>query len=108
MSHSDTPDHGALLERLRVRSQALTRGALNTITAGDAPIESARVRIDGVDIDVAKLPDDPDGVLRVSIGGHNEPGGIGVYCRFRGNKSDAVDALKKCLRAIDPSQEEAK
>lgn len=53
-----------------------------------------------------KLPDDPIGILRVSLGGHAQaPGDKQFYCVFRGDRLACVAMLEKALDALASDHE---
>ena len=57
------------------------------------------------DVDVAKLPDDEQGIIRISIGGGDATPVQLNYCRFRGDHGACVDLLRKVLRAMEAGGE---
>jgi len=91
------------LSDLEKEAKRLTALRQNTITAGDTgekPI--AEWRSKGVNI--SKMPDDPNGVLRISIGG----GKVVVrgsaeffgYCVLRGDRDKCIELLRRSLKAL--------
>jgi len=50
-----------------------------------------------LEIRITKQPDDPHGILRISLGGIPE---IGYYCVYRGTKEQVIDCLGKALIAM--------
>jgi hypothetical protein len=50
---------------------------------------------------VRQLPDDQQGILRISIGGGKTPAGDMAYCVFRGNRHECIALLRKALRALE-------
>lgn len=55
-------------------------------------------------VNIRRLPKPNDPYLRISICGNAE---IGFYCRYRGIREEAVDALEKILLVMQnmPEQE---
>lgn len=49
------------------------------------------------DIRITKKESDPDGILRVSIGGAQS---MGYYLTYRGPKEEVIEALEAALKAI--------
>lgn len=97
-SHADR-DHRegqyqSVLESLRAKAEVMTDLGVNRVT-NDRVLEEWEH--DGVRIQM--LPDDPHGVLRISIGGHSDikPSD---YCNFRGDQGRCIVLLEKCLVAI--------
>jgi hypothetical protein len=48
-------------------------------------------------VTITKKPDDPAGILRISLGGDSE---IGFYCDYSGSKEQAADALLLAAKAM--------
>lgn len=95
-THSDA-DHGKksrILEELRLKAELMTEVGQNRMTH-DKVIEEWTH--DGLRVQM--LPDDPQGVLRISAGGHDEikPS---EYCNFRGDQGKCIALLEKCLAAM--------
>ena len=94
----DFPDEETALStvsRLRQRGEEMTLRRENEITAGKVGEE---VLYDGMHkgVLVRRLPDDPDGVLRISVG---EYGGQ-AYLVFRGNMQSVDALLSRALKAL--------
>lgn len=95
-SHQDV-DHGQesrVIEQLRMKAEVPSDLGKNRVT-NDRVIEQwhhDKIR-------VQMLPDDPHGVLRVSIGGHLtiRPS---EYCHFRGDQGKCIALLERCLAAM--------
>jgi hypothetical protein len=94
-SHSDQPDHG-LLDLLKGRAEKMTEDRENLITAGEDDERPIRKWKRG-DMHVNQMPDDPQGVLRVSVGGNV---GFG-YCVFRGPRQACLTLLRDALGALE-------
>ena len=101
-SHVDT-DHGKLsriLEELRLKSEVLSDLGKNRVT-NDRVLE--QWGHDGIRVQM--LPDDKQGVLRISIGGHPDIN-PSEYCHFRGDQSKCIALLERCLAAMKSHQAE--
>lgn len=53
---------------------------------------------DGMEIKILKKADDPDGIVRVSLGGGPAMGGF--YCVYRGTKEEALQAMRIATLAL--------
>jgi hypothetical protein len=95
-SHKDRPDHAddALLKQLMDRAKELTEAKENVITAGDdeQPLRGWKHR----GMSIQQMPDDPQGVLRISVGGNV---GFG-YCTFRGPREACRTLLQQALAGL--------
>ena len=95
-SHQDI-DHDfkkKILDELKAKSEVLSDLGKNRVT-NDRVVEEwvhARMR-------VQMLPDDQQGVLRISIGGHPDlhPSD---YCNFRGDQGKCIALLETALAAM--------
>lgn len=97
-SHMDR-DHGGestadILRHLRAKAEVLGDLGKNRVANGKVIRQW-----DAGGIRVQELPEDEQGVIRISIGGHPEitPS---EYCNFRGDQSKAIDLLERCLAAM--------
>lgn len=92
-------DEAQLWQQLKRRAQlAQTHGG--GVIAGGEPGEPVlqRWELDGMQCVVR--PNDPQGILRISIGGGPElPGGMG-YCTIRGDKQQCIELLTRALQAL--------
>lgn len=97
---SDIPSEATIREAfmttLEERAAKLVRDGA-TMVASDGE-ELVAWQAHGVD--VAKLPDDPQNILRISIGGGAVPVPLN-YCRFRGDHAHCVDLLRTVLKAME-------
>ena len=96
-SHQDRPDHdrSALMRELFERADQLTEEGENKITAGEPDEDVVRKWKRG-DMLVNQMPDDPQGVLRISVGGNV---GFG-YCTFRGPRKACLSLLSDAVKAL--------
>lgn len=92
---------GRLAERAEeIRSQG--RSQITGGREGEEPITQWKRR----GIHVAQLPDDEQGILRISIGGGSDTPVELNYLTFRGKHSKCVDLLRKALVALQEGPEE--
>ena len=92
-SHSDSDNvfPQDLMDKLQRKADAMTELGLNVITRGketETPLWERSVN----DIYVKRMPDDEDGILRISIGGP-----AAAYCVIRG---DANACLAQLCRKV--------
>lgn len=97
-SHQDGPDHSLsdeLFRQLTEKADQMTAAKENIITAGDDDERPIRGwKHSGMSIQ--QLPDDEQGVLRVSVGGNV---GFG-YCTFRGSRKACRTLLQQALAGL--------
>lgn len=91
----DFSKQDGLFEELKRRAVEMTAKRLNTITAGE-PGQSPIAEWDHGSMHVTRLPEDAQGVLRVSIGGNV---GFG-YCTFRGSREACRCLVEQALAAL--------
>jgi len=99
MTHSDADAGGPFIKRLRERAVQMTRAGKSTIAAG-TPGEDALASWQSHGVHVTQMPDDEQGILRISVGGGTTPVPLN-YCTFRGDHARCVDLLRKALRALE-------
>lgn len=95
-SHADI-DHGErkqILDELRLKAELLSELGKNRVTNDKVEEEWMH---DGIRVQM--LPDDPQGVLRISIGGHPDFE-RSEYCNFRGDQGKCIALLERCLTAM--------
>lgn len=94
----ERPHAKEFMDRLRQRADEVVARKASEITAGKAgePILEEWQRHG---VHVRHLPEDEQGILRISIGGGQTPVPLN-YCVFRGNHSKVVDLLRKALLAL--------
>ena len=86
----------AWMRRLTERAQEVAARGGSNITAGDPPLKEWEH--DG--IQVQKLPDDEQRILRVSVGATDAPMSF-VYARFRGNRDACIELLRRAIVALE-------
>ena len=85
------------MERLKERAGEMVAKGESQITAGkpgEAPLIETVIR----GVHVRQLPDDEQGITRVSVGGVT---GEFVYCTFRGKVGSSRAMLLAALRALE-------
>lgn len=63
------------------------------------PLLKGRCMMPQLDVHLIKKAADPLGVIRISIGGGHDTGG--VYCVYRGSKESAIECLNLALLAME-------
>ena len=86
----------AFLDQLQARADRMRELKASEMTAGSDPV--AKWEAQGMR--VHKLPDDPMGILRISVGGCDEPVSM-HYCAFRGARAKCIEQLKRAVRALE-------
>ena len=97
-SHSDI-DHDRrrdFLKEMELRAEIMSDLTKNNVANDERVLE----QWDAEGIRVQRLPDDMSGVLRISIGGGDHLPVRGNYCNFRGDQSQCIALLEKCLAAL--------
>ena len=95
-SHRPEAFSGLDMGRLYERANDMLRNRASEITAGK-PGEKPLGQWDSNGVHVTQMPDDEQGILRVSIGGGIE--GMN-YCVFRGKLRHCVELLEQSLVAL--------
>lgn len=86
------------MEALKQRAEAMVAKGESTITAGK-PGEEPLARWQSNGMLCRRMPDDPQGVLRISIGGGDLMDG-GGYLVLRGDPRECRRLLQRALRAL--------
>lgn len=93
---SDQIGGGQFMKRLKERATNMVGTHASEITAG-APGEPVLGEWIAEGIGVVRRPNDPQNVLRISVGG----GMAGMnYCVFRGNRLACIDLLERAAEAM--------
>jgi len=98
-THRDSDTANEFLQRLSKRADRMLAAGESEITSGKPGEEPLAVWRHG-DIQVTHMPDDPDGVLRLSIGGGDDTPVKCNYLVFRGDVGKCESLLRKALAAI--------
>lgn len=86
------------MRRLEERASRMAREGLSQITSGKRG-EQALAKYDAQGVHVVKMPDDEQGILRISIGG-GIPNVNVNYCTYRGDKQRCIEMIEKALGAL--------
>lgn len=105
-THNDSDfrksDLQSMLSNLKQEADKMTAEGSNQITAGK-PGELSEFEFNHKGFRVKKLPDDENGVLRISIGG--VPSDLDFnYCVIRGDRDQCIELLRKALKALKHSE----
>lgn len=97
MEHQAKDFEARFLRKLEGRAELAVAARASEITGGkEGDPELASWEANGVH--VVKRPDDSQGILRISIGGH---GSFDMnYCTFRGDKEACISLLKLAIAAL--------
>ncbi len=97
-THEDETHRTEFMRRLTQRADGMVRDKQSEITAGTEGEEPlAEWKHKGVG--VRHMPDDEQGILRISIGGGDTPVPLN-YCVFRGSVGPCIDLLEKAIAAL--------
>jgi len=98
-THPDRDGAQEFMRRLQERAESMTSRGESQITAG-APGEEALAVWRYREMQVTHMPDDPDGILRISVGGGEDLPVNANYLVFRGDVGKCRALLQKALVAI--------
>lgn len=84
---------------MRKRARKMSEESASVI-AGGSPGEPKLASWEWGGVYVVQRPPDPQGILRVSIGGGEELPVSLNYCTFRGDREACIALLKKALDAL--------
>lgn len=88
------------IERLSKQAEENKKNGTGVI-AGGAPHEKLIEEWQGSNgVQCRRLPDDPNGVLRISIGGGDDIPILGDYAVVRGDVNDCIQLLERALAAL--------
>lgn len=88
-------------DRLKRRADNASWQGSNSVAAG-LPGEQVIDQWQHGNIICKKMPDDPQKVLRISVGGL---AGLGAYCVMRGDIDECVKMLRDTIEAIEARPE---
>lgn len=93
------------MERLINRAEEVKESKASQITTGK-PGEDVVQQFESGGVQCVQLPDDEQGILRISIGGgdHLPTSRPMNYCNFRGDAGMCIALLEKCLNAMKQAQ----
>jgi len=103
-SHLDSDSRRSeFLEQLRASSETIHSQGRSKITGGSDG-EPVLSRWESCGIGVMQRPADPQGVLRISVGGGEDLPVNVNYCVFRGDREACITLLKRALAAMEIAQ----
>jgi hypothetical protein len=107
---SDSPARSRIaklfMDELEQRAGKIKSMERSKITGGtDGEPTLAEWQAEGVH--VRQLPDDPQGILRISVGGGNHLPVSVNYLVFRGDRSACIDQLRRALKALEADHPES-
>lgn len=98
MSHENASHE--FLARLRERAEAIQESGASALTTG-YPDESPLASWKGENgVVCTHLPDEEQGILRISIGGGEHLPVTMNYCNIRGSVGQCIDLLEKAIAAL--------
>lgn len=89
---------------LEKRAAEIKRQERSKITGGEHG-EPVLAEWKSNNVMVTQRPDDPQGILRISIGGGDMLPVSLNYCVFRGSRGLCVDLLRRALKALESDPE---
>lgn len=92
------------LEELHRRAEKSKESMKSQITTG-SPDEKPLAQWKGNGIQVCHMPDDPQNILRISIGGGEKTPVVVNYCTIRGGVGECIALLEKAIKALKESPE---
>ena len=98
-THRDKDFRDDWLRSLEEKADRMQSAGESQITAGK-PDEVALATWKSHKVGVMRLPDDEQGILRISIGESEEPVPL-AYCVFRGEHNACCKLLRKALAAME-------
>jgi len=103
-THEDNSHRsGEFLRLLKERAKKIADARASVITAGGDD-EQEISRWDSHGVQCRHLPDDEQGILRISIGGGKTPLPLN-YCVIRGSISECIQLVEEALKALRECQE---
>lgn len=96
-THRDDDYPNFPLKALEEKAKEMVEKGESKITAG-APGEAPILEIDAGDFVIRRMPDDPLGVLRISVG---RVGNSGAYLVFRGEPAKIRSLFESALYALN-------
>ena len=97
-THDD--DQHEFIRELQSRAKFMEANRSSEITAGK-PDEKALAKWNSSNgLQVAHMPDDPQGILRISVGGGDHLPVVVNYCTIRGSVGQCIALLEKAIAAL--------
>jgi hypothetical protein len=98
-THSDTA-HTKFIDELRSRADKAEKASASVITAGEKDEKELASWKASNGVHCRHLPDDPQKILRISIGGGEDLPITMNYLVIRGKVGQCIDLLEKALVAL--------
>lgn len=99
-THYDSNHQSRFIETLRERAAKAEKAAASVITAGEKDEKELGSWKGSNGVHCRHLPDDPQGILRLSIGGGEDLPVTLNYVVVRGKIGQCIDLLEKALVAL--------
>lgn len=100
MTHENSSHSSGFIERLQQRADLAERAAASTIAAGASVEEELGAWKASNGIHCRHMPDDEQGILRLSIGGGDHLPAKMNYLVIRGKVGQCIELLEKALVAL--------
>lgn len=97
-SHADDLHPNAFMDRLTERADNMVRDKASEITAGKEGEEPLAVW-NAHNVQCTHMPDDEQGILRISVGGGRTPVPMN-YCVIRGSVGQCIELLERAIVAL--------
>ena len=98
-THDDKSHKREFLDLLQARADRMREGKASEITAGKKN-EPILEKWKAHGISVVVRPDDPQGILRISVGGGDKTPVPLNYCTVRGDIGECIQLLEWAIRAL--------
>ena len=98
-THEDTQHQQSFMARLQERAKAAAEAKASLITVGSDK-EKPLAGWEHGGIQVRHLPDDEQGILRISIGGGDHTPVVLNYCTIRGSVGECIKLLERAIEAL--------
>ncbi len=101
MTHEDKQHQtNEFLDRLIARADRMREEKASVITAGEEGEPIIKTWLSN-GMGVTVRPDDPQGILRISVGGGDKTPVPLNYCTVRGDIGQCIKLLKRAIRALE-------
>lgn len=98
-THEDMQHRRQFLDRLEQRADKCVKDRASEITIG-GPGEKPLASWKAANVHVVHMPDDEQGILRISAGGGSHLPLELNYCTIRGKVGACIALLEKCIAAL--------
>ena len=100
MQTHENNSHGSFIAELQRRAEIAEKAKASTITAGDEGEQAICKWKASNGVHGKRLPDDPQGILRISVGGGDHLPVTMNYVVVRGSVGQCIELLEKALVAL--------